>query len=194
MGKDWGRKAYVYTDGACKSTGGIGGIGAWILDPKTGEVIKEVCACIGEKGTPWGTETTSNNIAEYEAVILGVMTAVCEGINTIKVHCDNELVVNQAMGVWECKKPHLQPLLARLHKWIDQPEIRWCKFVWVPREQNKMADKLSRLGQQTPTVFVPSMAELTSRVLLEEKPGLFKGGQRHIVGADVQNWVRTACG
>ncbi|MFC1986609.1 ribonuclease HI family protein [Chloroflexota bacterium] len=90
----------VYVDGACTGNPGPGAIGVVILDENNQEVgsCKE---CIGE---------TTNNRAEYQALIKGLDVAA--GICRKKVICfsDSELVVKQLNKIWRIKNPELLKL------------------------------------------------------------------------------------
>ncbi len=84
----------------------------------------------------------THNVAEYRALIEGLMLARDHGIQRIRVYMDSELVVDQVNGVAAVKQDHLKELhgdastLVALFK-----KIRIC---WVPREMNTEADQLVR--------------------------------------------------
>lgn len=90
----------VYTDGACSGNPGPGAIGVVILDENNQEV-KTCKECIGE---------TTNNRAEYEAVIRGLELAA--GICRKKVICfsDSELLVKQLNKTWRIRNKELLKL------------------------------------------------------------------------------------
>ena len=90
----------VYTDGACSGNPGPGAIGVVILDENNQEVT--TCKdCIGE---------TTNNRAEYHALIRGVELAA--GICRKKVICfsDSELMIKQLNKTWRIKNKELLKL------------------------------------------------------------------------------------
>ena len=84
----------------------------------------------------------THNVAEYRALIEGLMLARDHGVQRIRVYMDSELVVDQVNGVAAVKQEHLKVLhrdastLVALFK-----NIRIC---WVPREMNTEADQLVR--------------------------------------------------
>ena len=90
----------VYTDGACSGNPGPGAIGVVILDENNQEIItyKE---CIVE---------TTNNKAEYLALIKGLELAA--GICRRKVICfsDSELMIKQLNKAWRIKNKELLKL------------------------------------------------------------------------------------
>ena len=55
------------------------------------------------------TQLCSNNIAEYQAHILGLQMAMEIGIKDLDVYGDSQLVINQLLDEWEVKKENLVP-------------------------------------------------------------------------------------
>jgi len=90
----------VYTDGACSGNPGPGAIGVIVLDENNQELgaCKE---CIGD---------TTNNRAEYRALIRGLELAA--GVCRRKVICfsDNELIVKQLNRQYRIKNAELRKL------------------------------------------------------------------------------------
>lgn len=89
-------------------------------------------------------ESATNNIAEYAGLMHG-LEYIIEN-NLIKDHLeifgDSQLVINQVNGDWKCKSSHLQVILNQVLKMLDQLDS-W-NATWVPREQNSIADGLSK--------------------------------------------------
>lgn len=89
--------------------------------------------------------TTTNNVAEYNAVILALRWLV-SGTNKLPGEfilflLDSELVVKQLNSVYKIKKPELQILCLEIRKIISQVN-KQIIFRNVPREKNKIADAL----------------------------------------------------
>lgn len=123
--------AVLYTDGAARGNPGPAGAGALLLDPD-GEVIAELWRPLGR---------ATNNVAEYEALILGLEEAKARGITAIDVRMDSMLVVRQMQGLWRIKHPGLRPLAVRAGALLTSfPERR---IGHVPREDNARADELA---------------------------------------------------
>ncbi|XP_049356393.1 uncharacterized protein LOC125821006 [Solanum verrucosum] len=102
------------------------------------------------------TQCCSNNIAEYQALILGLEMAVDMKQLQLQVFGDSELVINQLLGSYEVKKPEL-----RLYHDYAQQLIRWLGDVTlqhVPRKENKKADALAALAS---TLTLPDQAQIT---------------------------------
>ena len=120
-------KATIYTDGGARGNPGPAGIGAVIK----GDKPLDVSEYIGK---------TTNNVAEYQALIRGLSVAHEHGYTDVDVFCDSELIVKQIKGEYKVKQPHLVPLR-------NQCQILFTKFAkfsitHVRREFNKEADKL----------------------------------------------------
>ena len=84
--------------------------------------------------------TTTNNVAEYTALVEGLALAAELGVTTLQVFSDSELIVNQMNGVFKVKHPDMRPLYeeaCRLRKQFAQVTIGH-----VRREQNKRADAI----------------------------------------------------
>ncbi|XP_052484914.1 uncharacterized protein LOC128039994 [Gossypium raimondii] len=86
----------------------------------------------------------TNNIAEYEACIIGLRAAIERKIKILEVHGDSALVIYQIRGDWEVRDPKLvkyHDLVAKLVK-----EFKEVTFNYFPREENQLADALATLA------------------------------------------------
>ncbi|RME63422.1 MAG: reverse transcriptase-like protein [Nitrospirae bacterium] len=124
------RKAVLYTDGASSGNPGPAGIGYVLIFD--GQRISH-SAFIGE---------TTNNVAEYTALLRGLETAIKKGVEEIEVFMDSELVVRQINGQYRVKEPHLQRIYKKV---IDVlRNFKRYEIKHIPRTENKEADRLSR--------------------------------------------------
>jgi ribonuclease HI len=84
----------------------------------------------------------THNVAEYQALIEGLMLARAHGIRRIRVYTDSELVVDQVNGVSAVRQAHLH----ELHEVASGLRAGFESFriSWVPREWNAEADQLVR--------------------------------------------------
>ncbi len=120
----------VYIDGASRGNPGPSSIG--VVIQRSGKTIKEISERIG---------VTTNNVAEYTALIRALETLRSLHILEAHIHSDSELLVRQISGRYRVKMPHLIPLYQKVQKlWGDFSEI---SLVHVPREKNKKADALA---------------------------------------------------
>ena len=121
----------INADGGSRGNPGPAGIGAVVAAPD-GTVLAEIAEGIG---------LTTNNVAEYKAVIAGLQRARELGARRVKVRADSKLVIEQMKGVWKVRQPHLQPLreeAKRLARGFDR-----VSYEHVPRERNTAADALA---------------------------------------------------
>jgi len=89
---------------------------------------------------------TSNNQAEYEALVAGLLLARDMGVENVVCKTDSQLSVGQVHGEYQVK----DPLLMRYyHKVLN---IMQCftkaEMKYIPRELNMKADSLSKLASQ----------------------------------------------
>jgi ribonuclease HI len=124
----------VACDGASRGNPGPAGIGVQITS-EDGAVLAEIARGIGE---------TTNNVAEYTAVIEGLARAVELGARSVTLRSDSLLLINQLTGRYRVKSPHLQPLHRRASSIAAGFES--ISFEHVPREENREADRLANEG------------------------------------------------
>jgi ribonuclease HI len=94
-------------------------------------------------------EPTTNIVAEHLAIQLGIEPALEHGVTDLLVLNDSQSPVRPVLGVYQCKQPHLKPLLDRtrdLEARLDSMTIRW-----VPREETTRADRLCREVDGSPS-------------------------------------------
>ncbi|MCK5594843.1 ribonuclease HI family protein [bacterium] len=120
----------IYVDGASKGNPGKAGIG--IVFFYEGKKVKEYSQYIG---------VTTNNVAEYMAVVFGMQEALIMGVKNIAIFTDSELIANQINGVYKVKDNNL----FRLHKQVQHLESGFKKFniTHIERANNKEADELA---------------------------------------------------
>lgn len=84
----------------------------------------------------------THNIAEYQALILGLLLALKHGARDVVVKGDSTLVVRQVKGEWKTKHPTLRPLRTKACDLLAQFD-NW-RVEWIPRKENWRADELGR--------------------------------------------------
>lgn len=124
-------EAELYVDGASASNPGKAGVG--VVLKVNGRTVKKISKPIG---------VTTNNVAEYTALIEGLKLALTEGLSKLKIYSDSELVVKQVSGDYKVKDKNL----LRLYKQVKELEKQFSdiEIVHVRRENNKEADKLAK--------------------------------------------------
>ncbi len=126
------REFIVEADGGSRGNPGPAGYGSVVIDAATGETLAEAAEYIG---------VTTNNVAEYRGLVAGLRAA--HGLDpTAKVHVrmDSKLVVEQMSGRWKIKHPDMKPLAAEAARVLPASQVT---YEWIPREQNKHADRLA---------------------------------------------------
>jgi ribonuclease HI len=81
----------------------------------------------------------SNNVAEYEALVLGLRAAKEMGIREVAVFGDSELIVQQVKNVYQTKHPRLKNYRNEVWDLIDSFFLAF-NISFIPREENAPAD------------------------------------------------------
>jgi ribonuclease HI len=129
-------KLKIYTDGGARGNPGPAACGVVVKNEKD-EIILEASKFIG---------AATNNQAEYEALILALEKVqnifIEEKYNEKNIECylDSELVVKQLRREYKIKNEGLKPLFMKARNLIS--DFDSVKFIHIPREKNKQADKL----------------------------------------------------
>ncbi len=126
--------ATLWSDGAARGNPGPAGAGA-LLRGSDGKVLAELKRYLGE---------TTNNVAEYEAVLMGLEHALELGVRRIEVRADSQLVIRQLAGEYRVKNAGLKPLFARARALLDRFDA--ARLTHVRREENSDADRLANAG------------------------------------------------
>ncbi|HKG39829.1 MAG TPA: ribonuclease HI family protein [Conexibacter sp.] len=123
-------KLVVHVDGGARGNPGPAAIGVVVSDLEGG-VVEELGEPIGE---------TTNNVAEYRALLRGLERARALGAEDVEVVGDSELVAKQINGQYKVKHAGLKPLYAEALQALAGFD-RW-RVRTVPRAQNAAADAL----------------------------------------------------
>lgn len=125
-------KLIIEADGGSRGNPGVSGAGAVVIDASTGDILKQISENVG---------IATNNVAEYSALIFALEAAFeIDPESQVLVRMDSKLVVEQMSGRWKIKHPDMLSLGARVQKLIAGKSV---EFVWIPREQNVLADELA---------------------------------------------------
>ncbi len=125
------KRLVIHTDGASRGNPGPAAIGVIIKD-EAGNRVAVISRCIGR---------TTNNQAEYQAIITSLETAVSMGTAQVDLYTDSELAVRQIRGRYRVRNQALKPLYRRV-KELEQ-RLEHFNIIHIPREQNKEADSLT---------------------------------------------------
>ena len=125
------KKVIIWIDGASQGNPGPAAIGAVIRNER-GKLHSLLSECIGE---------TTNNRAEYMALITALKKALSLGARYAEVKSDSELLVRQINGKYRVKKAELKPLYEQVKHL--QGFLRGFTITHIPRTQNTEADALA---------------------------------------------------
>ena len=123
----------LYCDGGSRGNPGPSAIGAVVFDASTDppQLLASVSECIG---------VSTNNIAEYRALIAGLEAVAHLQARTVHVRADSMLVIKQLRGEWRVKHENLKPLYAEARKLLAAYDV--VDLQHVRREENTEADAL----------------------------------------------------
>jgi ribonuclease HI len=127
-------KLTLYTDGASRGNPGQAGLGI-VIYAEDGQKIAEVSEYLG---------STTNNVAEYQALIRGLEEAQSLGAKELEVFTDSELMARQINGQYKVKNAGLIPLYQKAKGLLSQFAL--AKVTHIRREYNKEADKLANMA------------------------------------------------
>lgn len=122
--------AKLFTDGGSRGNPGPSATGVVILDMED-NVVKKSGKFLG---------VTTNNQAEYRALIEGLELALKMDIKKLSVYMDSELIIKQVDGSYKIKNQELRPLYEKIVGLSSH--FSEITFTHVPRALNKLADEI----------------------------------------------------
>ena len=124
------QKIQIYTDGASR---GNPGAAAWAyLILKNGTIVTKESDFLG---------TTTNNVAEYNAVIHALQAAKNKGYKKVEIYSDSELVIKQITGQYQVRKAHLRLL------WEKIKQLQSC-FEYTEFNSVRRSDRYISVADQ----------------------------------------------
>ncbi|PKI58123.1 hypothetical protein CRG98_021502 [Punica granatum] len=140
----------MYFDGAVNSTGS--GIGAVLISPDGRYYLIAV-----KVDFPY-----TNNVAEYEACVLGLQAAIDFRVKELEVFGDLMLTIFQTLGQWKTKDAKLIPY----HEYLEELAENFEKisFTYTPRIKNQFVDALATLASMVGITKETSSNYLRSRL------------------------------
>jgi len=123
---------HLCCDGASRGNPGPASAAA-VLRDEEGTVLTEVSQRLG---------STTNNVAEYFGLIIGLEEALKLRADEVVVESDSQLLVRQCSGEYRVRNARLR----RLRDWVSRLEQGFTRVTYrhVPRERNREADALAR--------------------------------------------------
>lgn len=153
----------LFCDGGCepKNPGGIT-TSAWVFYDDQGKIVAQECRVVADGG-----DLATNNWGEYCALGFALRWLKDQGWRgDLTVKADSNLLVKQVLGEWRCKAEHLKKARNRIWELLEEldlekvneeesgrffgpdgelnPTQHPCILMWIPREQNEVANELCR--------------------------------------------------
>ena len=119
----------MHTDGSSNRQAGGAGV---VLLSLEGDVVE----CMIRLDFP-----TTNNEAEYEALVAGLDLAKATGATSVVIYCDSQVITNQINGDYECKGERMKLYLDQVKRRVD--DLR-AKIIQIPRGENEQTDCLAK--------------------------------------------------
>ena len=121
----------IYVDGASRGNPGPAGIGIAIEDEK-GTTKARISSYIGE---------TTNNQAEYKALIMGLREAAKLKAEHVDIRTDSKLLAEQIQGNYKVRNAKLRLLFQQVKQLLA--DFKSFTIAFIPRYQNATADALA---------------------------------------------------
>lgn len=131
-------KINLFTDGGSRGNPGPAGCGIFIADENMNP-LKRGYRYLGE---------TTNNVAEYTAVKIGLEKCLEMGATEIVVRADSKLAIEQLSGNYKIKNENLKKIFLEIQDILSDWQGK-IEYIHIPREQNKEADRLSNVAMDT---------------------------------------------
>lgn len=133
----------LYTDAA--TIGSLGDMGIGYVFFRNGNIEK-----IGKKKLK--TQGT-NNEAEYKAIIAALTLVKSYEPESVVVKSDSQLAINQINGVYDINTESLREFHQAAIASKNEISCE-CNFMWIPRDENKLADALASLAVGMPMAVI----------------------------------------
>lgn len=125
-------KLFIYTDGGARGNPGPAAIGVMICDEK-GKILKKHSEFIGK---------TTNNCAEYNALIKALEFALSYSTSQISCFLDSQLVVRQLNKLYKVKSPSMRELLLKVRELENKLGKITYNYANRKHERIKLVDRL----------------------------------------------------
>jgi ribonuclease HI len=129
----------VYFDGLCQPVNPCG-IACYAFVVKSDG--KTIHSDYGLAAEPFSKDAT-NNVAEYMALVKALKWLLANNLNSgkVEIKSDSQLVVKQLSGEYKVKAKRIISLYRQVL--LLKNKFKEVEIVWVPREENKEADRLT---------------------------------------------------
>ena len=135
------KRLVIYVDGGSHGNPGPSGIGVINCDEKR-NVVKNISKFIGN---------TTNNVAEYTALIYGLQEALILRADEVIINTDSELLAKQLSKEYKTKDAGLKPLYEQVSHLLTG--FKKYEIKHIDRSENKGADKLANKAVGEESLF-----------------------------------------
>ncbi len=122
----------IYIDGASRGNPGPAGIGVVVIADGSTDPVGQLSKSVGR---------TTNNVAEYLALLYALQAALQKGYTNVMVKTDSELLARQISGQYKVRDPQLRILYDLAQHLVGGFEQ--CRVEHIPRSRNVLADRLA---------------------------------------------------
>ncbi|KAL2224042.1 UNVERIFIED_CONTAM: Transposon Tf2-12 polyprotein [Sesamum indicum] len=146
----------LHVDGSSTSTGSKAGI---VLESPEGDKFEYAIKL---------EYPSSNNEAEYEAILAGGELALAVGARKIVIYSDSQLLVNQIQGSFETRDEKMAKYSLKAKTLLEKFEE--ASVIQVSRTENIVADQLAKLASSMAAIRSRKITFLSlERAVIEEK-------------------------
>jgi ribonuclease HI len=169
----------AHIDGGARGNPGPGGYGV-VIEDHAGRKLDEIAQFLGR---------TTNNVAEYSALLAALEYALSHRFKAVKILSDSELLVKQMRGEYKVRNAALLELFQKAKAMTR--ELDWFRVQHIAREQNREADRLANIAMDraytqraTPPAAPPAAAapqqSLFASATTKEAEGIVRDGKVEI--------------
>ena len=124
---------------------------------------------------------TTNNEAEYEALVAGLDLARAAEATSVVIYCESQVITNQVNRDYECKGKRMKRYLDQVKRRVDDLQ---AKIVQIPRGENEQADHLAKAA------LVEHMITHGNVLSFVQLSPLIDSGDVQKIGSE-SNWTTT---
>jgi ribonuclease HI len=137
----------IHFDGACNNKQEHPNMGIGIAVFVDNEYQEDLSKFVGVKGD----FESSSNVAEWIGCVEAFKMAYeyAEKGDRVEIYSDSQLITHQFNGHYEIRQEKFKEYYRQAKRWYHMANLARLQIKWVPRQQNKEADALSKKGLQS---------------------------------------------
>lgn len=122
---------FGYTDGVSRSTQNLSFVG-WAIFSPSGELVSQRGICFGH---------STNNAAEYSAVVELLYDVISHGIHCLVVTLDSQLMVLQVTNIYSHRSPTILRMFLRVR--LLERHFNFIQYEHISRNMNTLTNALA---------------------------------------------------